>query len=44
MVISTIFKNHLLKVGLPQNRETIALHMLTTVSLLYFIMHEDPFE
>ena len=42
MVTCTIFRNHLLKVGVTQNRETIALRMLTTVDLFYFIMHEDP--
>jgi hypothetical protein len=41
----TIFKNHLLEVGLTQNhRETMALQMLTPVDLLYFIMCEDPLE
>ena len=39
-----IFKNHLLEVGLTQNRETMALRMLTTVGLFYFIMCEDPHE
>jgi hypothetical protein len=29
----TIFKNHLLKVGLTQNRETMALQTLTTINL-----------
>jgi hypothetical protein len=38
----TIFKNRLLKVGLTQNRKTMALRMLTIVDLLYFIMCEDP--
>ena len=42
MVTWTIFNNHLLEVGLTQNRETMALRMLTTVDLLYFIMCEDP--
>ena len=36
------FKNHLLEVGLTQNRETVALQNLTTVDLLYLIMCEDP--
>ena len=36
--------NHLLEVGLIQNRETKALQMLTTVDLFYFIMCEDPHE
>ena len=39
-----VFKNHLLEVGLPQNQETMALQMLTTVDLVYFIMCEDPHE
>ena len=39
-----IFKNHPLKVGLTQNHETMALRMLTTVDLFYFIMCEDPHE
>jgi hypothetical protein len=37
-----IFKNHLLEVGLIQNRETMALRMLTIVDLFYSIMCEDP--
>ena len=37
----TLFKNHLLKVGLTQKQETLALRNLTTVDLLYFIMCED---
>ena len=37
MVTWTVFKTHLLEVGLTQNRETMALQMLTTVDLLYFI-------
>jgi hypothetical protein len=44
MVIGTIFKNHLLEVGLTQNWETMALRMLTTVGLFYFIMCEEPHE
>ena len=36
MVTWTIFKNHLLEVGLTQNRETMALRTLTTVDLFYF--------
>jgi hypothetical protein len=42
IVIWIIFKNHLLEVGLRQNRETMALQMLTTDDLFYFIMREDP--
>ena len=38
------FKNHHLEVGLPQNHETMALWMLTTVDLLHFILCEDPHE
>ena len=44
MVTWTILKNHLLKVGLTQNRETVALRMLTTADLFYLIMCEDPHE
>ena len=36
MVTWTIFRNHLLKACLTQNQETMALRMLTTISLLYF--------
>ena len=42
MVTCTMFKNHLLEVGLTQNWETMALRTLTTVDLFYFIMCEDP--
>jgi hypothetical protein len=38
MVTWTIFKNHLLEVGLTQNQETMALQNLTTVDLLYYIL------
>ena len=38
------FENHLLEVGLTQNWETMALRMLTTVDLFYFIIVEDPHE
>ena len=42
MVTWTILKNHLLDVGLTQNRETMALRTLTTVGLLvYLIMCDD---
>jgi hypothetical protein len=44
MVTWTILKNHLLEVGLTQNRETMALQMLTTVGFFHFIMCEDPHE
>ena len=39
-----IFKNNVLEVGLTQNRETMALQMLTTINLFYSIMCEDPHE
>jgi hypothetical protein len=39
MVTWTIFKNHLLEVGLSQNRETMALGMLTIIDLFYYIMN-----
>ena len=42
MVTWTVFKNYFLEVGLTQNRETMALRMLTTVGFFYFIMCEDP--
>ena len=41
MVTWTILKNHLLEVGLTQNRETRVLCTLTTVDLFYSIMVED---
>jgi hypothetical protein len=41
MVTWIIFKNHLLEVGLPQNWETMALRILTTVDSFYVIMCED---
>ena len=44
MVTWTISKNHLLEIGLTQFRETVALRMLTTVDLFYFIVCEDPHE
>jgi hypothetical protein len=37
-----IFQNHLLEVGLIQNKETMALRNLTIVDLLYSAMCEDP--
>ena len=37
-------QNRLLEAGLPQNRETMTLRMLTTIGLLSFIMCEDPHE
>jgi hypothetical protein len=44
MVTWTTSKNHLLEVGLTQNRETMVLQMLTTVDLFYFIAFEDMHE
>ena len=43
-VTRTIFKNHLLHVGLTQNQETMALQTLTTANLFYCIMWEDSHE
>ena len=34
-------KNHLLDVGLTQNQETMALQMITTVDLFYFVMNRN---
>ena len=42
MVTWTIFENHLLQVGLTQNRETMGFQTLTTIDLFYSIMYEDP--
>ena len=39
MVTWSIFKNHLLEVGLTQYQETIALRTLITVDLFDFIYH-----
>jgi hypothetical protein len=44
MVTWIFFKNHLLEVGLTQNRETMALRTLTTIDLFIFIMREDLLE
>jgi hypothetical protein len=44
MLTWTIFKNNLLKVGLTQNQDTMALQMFTTVDLFYLIMFEDLHE
>ena len=44
MLTWTSFKNHLLEVGLTQNHDIMALRMLTTAGLFYFIMCEDPHE
>ena len=44
MVSWTLFKNHLLEVGLTQNQETMVFRMHTAIDLFYFIMCEDPHE
>jgi hypothetical protein len=44
MVTWTIFKNCLLEVDLTQNRETMAVRILTTIDLLYFIIRDDLHE
>jgi hypothetical protein len=44
MVTLIILKNHLLEVGLTQNRETMALRTLPTIDLFYFIMCENLHE
>ena len=44
MVTWTIFRSHLLEVGLTKNRENMALRMLTTVDLFYLVMCDDPRE
>ena len=44
MATWTIFKNHLLDIGLTQNQETTTPRTLTTIDLFYFIMCEDPHE
>jgi hypothetical protein len=38
IVTLIVFKNHLLEVGLTQNREIMAIQTLTTVDLFYFII------
>jgi hypothetical protein len=42
IVTWTIFKNHLLEIGLTQNRQTVSLRTLTTVDLFYFMMCTVP--
>jgi hypothetical protein len=42
LVTWILFQNHLLGVGLIQNRKTMALRMLTTVGLFYLTTCEDP--
>ena len=44
MVTWTMFKNHLLEVGLTQNQGIMAFQMLTTIDVFYFIMCEHPHE
>jgi hypothetical protein len=45
MVAWIVFKSHLLEVGLTWNYwETMALQMLPTLDLFYFIICEDPHE
>jgi hypothetical protein len=44
MITWAIFKNHLLEGGLTQNQETMALRMLTTADLFYFIACENSHE
>jgi hypothetical protein len=44
MVTWAIFNNHLLEIGLVENREIMVLRTLTTNELLQFIVHEDPHE
>ena len=45
MVTWTIFKNHLVEVGRPENHwETMALRTLTIIGLFYFIVCEDMCE
>ena len=41
MITLNVSENHLLEVGLTQKQETMALWMLTTVDLFYFIMCEN---
>ena len=41
MVTWTIFKSHLLEVGLTQNQETMTFWTLIIVGLSYFIMRDD---
>ena len=42
IITCTIFKNHLLGLGLTQKQETMALWMLTTIHLFYVIMLWGP--
>jgi hypothetical protein len=44
MVAWSVFKNHLLEVGLTQKHETMALRMLTVVGSFYSITCENPHE
>ena len=42
MVTWIVLKNHLLELDLTQNRETMALQILTIVDFLYSVMFEEP--
>ena len=42
--LGLFLENHLLEVGLTQNRKTMALQKLPTINLFYFIMCEDLHE
>jgi hypothetical protein len=44
MVVWIVFRNHLLEIGLTQNRETMTLRTFTTVGLFYLIVCEDLLE
>ena len=44
MVTCTTFQNHLLEVGVTQNREAMAPRTLVAVDAFYFIMCEDLHE
>ena len=44
MVTWIIFKNHMLEVGLTQKWEIVALRILTTVDLFYYVVLEDSHE
>ena len=44
MVTWTIFKNHLVEVGVTQNQEAMALCTLAPIGLFYSIMCEDLHE
>ena len=44
MITWIIFKNHVLEVGLAQDRKTMAFRMFTTVDLFYLVLCEDSQE